>query len=64
MSGLKYSEWNAKGYRIHRGQKAISQRDGENVFLLSQVYDPQEINLSQKHENYLICAQAWEEMPH
>ncbi len=61
--GLKYSEWNAKGFRIHKGQKAISFRDGEGVFRLNQVYSPLD-TLSDSHEKYLLRAQEWEEMPH
>jgi hypothetical protein len=62
--GLKYSEWNERGYRIHKGQKAHSFRDGEAVFLLSQVYDPTDPPMSAAEEAYLIRAQEWETPPH
>jgi len=60
--GLKYSEWNDRGFKIHRGQKAVGFRDGEAVFYASQVYDP--LEPSENFSEYLIRAEQWEEVPH
>ena len=59
-----YSEWNALGYRIHKGSKAKGFKNGEALFTIDQCYNPLEYNISPKHEEYLIHAQEWEEMPH
>ena len=58
---LKYSEWQDKGYKVHRGQKAAGFKDGEATFKPSQVYDPSQNELTEAHETYCERAEMWEE---
>ncbi len=61
---LKFSEWKERGYKVHKGSKAVGYCDNEAMFDLSQVYNPLNYEISEKFENYLVRSQEWEEMPH
>ena len=60
---LTYSEWNAKGFRVHRGAKARGFKDKKALFGVSDTYKPQDwlktssrLGLSEPGE--------WADMPH
>ena len=56
-----YSEWQTRGYRIHKGQRAVGFKDGEALFEARQVYNPRANELSEACEAYCIRAMQWEE---
>lgn len=58
---LTYSEWQARGMRIHKGSKAVGFKDGEAIFNTKQVYDPTIVELSDAEEAYCERAMEWEE---
>lgn len=61
---LTYKQWNEKGCKVHRGEQAQRVENGEAFFSSSQVYNPNAHELSDAHEEWLLRAQEWEDMPH
>jgi len=56
-----YDEWQAAGRRVHKGQKAVSFKDGKPVFRITQTYQP---------ANWLATSSRlgvtgpWDDQPH
>jgi hypothetical protein len=54
---LTYSEWNAKGFRVHKGSKARGFKGGQALFGVADTY-------KQHMSSCLGDVGPWDDMPH
>jgi hypothetical protein len=58
---LSYEEWNLRGRRVHKGQKAHSFANGKPLFKRNQTYDP---TAHLRTSSRLGVTGEWDDMPH